>query len=208
MAVNDVWQVSFVCGTPTQLSFNVRHYRTSFQVGGPVGTLAVATRFATLFNAAYKALLSSSANFLGVVAQKIRPLPMTVALSNNTGAGVGEATGDLLPKQVAGIITIKTALAGRRFRGRLYVPFPAEVDSTVAAAPTGSYITRLGTLAFALLANVVVTDMTFSETMNPIVFSRKFELFTPVVDFVAKGVWATQRRRGDFGRLNPPILPG
>lgn len=206
MAIGNKWQITFVCGVPTQAAFNVRHYNVTSAPGSEPSPLTVASHFATQFAALYKALMNSQASFIGAMAQRIRPLPVMVGAGANNGTGPGLVAGDLQPKQVAGLISIKTAFAGRRFRGRLYVPFSGEVDNAISSVPTGDYFNRLDLLAAQLGLTQTVTAGAASEVLSPVLFSRKFELFTPTTLFVARGLWATQRRRGDFGRLNVPII--
>lgn len=51
-------------------------------------------------------------------------------------ASAGTATGQLLPRGTAQVVTLRTALAGRSFRGRVYVPGFAEEAADVDGRAT------------------------------------------------------------------------
>lgn len=67
---------------------------------------------------------------------------------------VGTAAGDPLPMQTQGLVRLQTStvIAGRRVRGRLFVPGPPEAENTSAGVPSGSYTTALANAGAALLA--------------------------------------------------------
>src|SRR3546814_8120191 len=61
--------------------------------------------------------------------------------------------GDLLPGQVCGMVTKLTAAAGRRFRGRVYVPFPLETDND-GIVPSAAYVARINPVALAQISQI------------------------------------------------------
>lgn len=204
MPAGDIWQVVFRSGLVDQLGLNVRHYRTNSETGTGATAVEIATAISPTFAPLYKALLTNNANFLGVTAQKIRPVPVGMRGGFGGDTGAGTAGTDPLPRQVSGIIRHVTPFAGPGFRGRSYIPFPDENDNTADGAPTAGYITRLAALATEMSDQEVIVGAGGTTTIDPVVFRRESNTFSFIVDpSTALGRWATQRRRGAFGRLNP-----
>ena len=119
--------------------------------------------------------------------------------------GTGGATS--LPKQTCGLASIKTALAGRRYRGRMYLPFPSVTMDTGDGVPTAGYQVNVVNAVTVMLSvnNITVggrtanwnTVLVHKAGKTPIPASP-----TPITTFVIDGGWATQRKRGYFGRIN------
>lgn len=212
--ISRVW-----CHTADQAAVNVRYWRVDSHTGNG-GNLA---QLAALLNAAldddYKGLLSVGATYRGVQVQRVWPTPPTVAESNVTTAGVGLVAGDMQPKQVSGLITFTTGLAGRKYRGRLYVPFPGEASNAVLGVPVAAYVTgltNLGSLYTASYSPGAGADTSFVQPIIPTRVLRAgtggttgkppiYDLnggYNRVIASFARPFWATQRRRGDYGRKN------
>jgi hypothetical protein len=70
----------------------------------------------------------------------------------------GTQAGDALPRQTQGLVRLSTStvVGGRRLRGRLFVPGPAEADNDSAGLPTGTYTSGL-TSGFADMLNAGAT---------------------------------------------------
>lgn len=207
MPVGDIMQVTFVCHTGQQAGLNIRHYRVDAIVLPEPPIQAAADQMSSNFAAAYQALMSNQATFLGALVRRVRPLPPSSPVQGILLSGPGTVGGDILPKQTTGVITVRTALAGRANRGRIYVPFPAETNSDTAGAPTAGYVTNLTALANMHAAVFTVAAGLGSATWTPVIFHRVAGTATPVTTALARPFWGTQRRRGDFGRPNlPPIV--
>lgn len=215
MAVGDLYQARIWSFLGDQAAVCVRHYRISAQVGTTVNWgIFLANVLDTTIVAAYKALLSSAATYRGVDAQRVWPFPPLVSESFVGSAGLGSVAGDALPTQVSGLIKFTTALAGRKYRGRLYMPFPGEIDSDVNGKPITTYVTRLSTLGGALLGNLSLTFAGDTATAVPIIpgktlvpgsSPKKFILngtYTDITGRLSRLAWATQRKRGGFGQKN------
>lgn len=202
MDVNDIIQVTAYCSSGNQLSMNVLHYVTETKVGTGATHLEVSARFDTLWNAAYIALLSSNARYRGIGTKKIVPFPATVEVFSGINADDGGVASDILPRQVCGVITKKTGLAGRAFRGRVYIPFAAEDDNQVSGIPEVPYTARLATLANLFEDTVVAGVGGNTNSFAPVLFHRDGATYTPITECVARSIWGTQRRRGDYGRTN------
>jgi len=154
--------------------------------------------------ALYKALLASDAVYVGLQVNRIFPLPVTIADQNVTGGGAGTAAGDILPRQVSGIITKRTAFSGKKYRGRIYLPFPAEGDNDpVIGSPVAGYTTRLDTFKASLFGNWTISSGGNGAVMVPIVWHADTSTYDDVVGSTSRPFWATQKRRGSYGEPNP-----
>lgn len=214
MAVGDVIQTTIGCRFNEQIGLNVRHYESVASTGGGISSLGLlANALATRFGGLYAVLMSSSAEFRGVICQRIRPLPPTMPIISNIATVVGAVGADPLPRQVSGLISLRTNFAGRAFRGRAYIPFPAETDSGGDATPTPVYLSALTALAAAMLEPVGITDGGSTESFLPVVYHRADRTTSYITSAIVHDNWATQRRRGSFGRPNAllgtevPIVP-
>lgn len=121
----------------------------------------------------------------------------------DAGAAVaGTAAGDMLPPQTALCVTLRTALAGKSFRGRCYLPGWAEAANTA----TGTAVAGASTAAAAFMVGVGTALAT--SGLDGGVVSRPAPLATPpragfvtsVTAYVVRdAVWDTQRRRAHPG---------
>jgi len=150
----------------------------------------------------------------------------------DTGAAVvGTGTGDLLPGQVALCVTLRTALAGKSFRGRSYLPGFVEADNQ-ASGTTGATANAAG-VAFvqaidnALKANGLalgvlsrpserktLVETTFhadgTQTVRTLSnVTAKTGQVTQVTALESRtSKWETQRRRTNGRTLPPATLFG
>ena len=201
-ALGDIMQVEVWCQDQNQGAVNVRHY----QVGAVSGLGASDQDMANFFDAQLSLLyipcLHNAALYKGVRVRRIRPLPLTFPADSTLHSGLGTGGAGAAPLQVSGLITLQSPFSGRAFRGRVYVPFPSVVNVSATGHPSVGYIGALDNLALALIGNAVVTVGPDSSTLIPIIFHRATSTGTVVVARKTRAGWATQRRRGDFGRPN------
>lgn len=105
----------------------------------------------------------------------------------------GNLAGNLMPGEVAAVISLRTALAGRRTRGRMYMPTPSYTLLDANSRWTSGMCTGFTTAAAALLAPLVVG----AETFSAVVASATGSLLTPVTQVACGNVPDSQRRRRD-----------
>jgi len=200
---NMTLEVKLVCTHGGQIGVNVRHYRAALMTGTGTTLGAVATAMNSAFAGPYRDLLSSDASWLGVAVRVITPAPGSALAFNKEDTAVGLRTAEVLPGMVSGIITLQTTIAGRGYRGRVYIPFPDESANEDAGVPTAGYVTDLETLGAALIATRVVGTVGVNDvTLRPVIFHRGDSSFTEVTSARANTRWATQRRRSDYGAQN------
>lgn len=115
----------------------------------------------------------------------------------DAGAAVaGTNPSDPLPPQVALVITLRTALVGQHYRGRVYLPgFGETTNTTSGAASSGSNgVTFIGTIKSALQGSGM--DLGVISRPNPLATPPWTGFVTTVTSIVCRDlVWDTQRRR-------------
>lgn len=196
-------QVRVVCYTPTQVSENVLDY----VVRSPVITLGatlqeIAAALATTFQADFKAFMPSVARFRGVSAQDLSN-PVSVPYTDATKDGAGTNGALLAPTQTSGLIQKRTLSGGRKNRGRIYVGFPSQANIAGTGGMNGAGLTLLANIQDTIDVSQTIVGAGGTTTLDLVVWHRggAFD-YTLVNQLVAVGEWATQRRRGQFGRIN------
>lgn len=109
----------------------------------------------------------------------------------DAGAGVaGLATGDYLPPQICTVVTMRTALAGQEYRGRVYLGGFSESSNDA----TGQANPGLATATVAFIDGLRTGQ--FGAALTLCIISRKLNIATPVTLVLSRSnVWETQRRR-------------
>jgi len=126
-----------------------------------------------------------------VIGGKLKPV--SVATQSETDAVSGGDGAASLPPQMSFVVSLKTALAGRRYRGRMYLPPVLEskvggdgsVDSTLAESLAGGVEATV---------DAIEADWVGLNAAHVIV-SRKFDLATEVVQYIGRTLIHVQRRR-------------
>lgn len=201
LKAGDLYQVRFYCSQADQVAINVRHYSIR-GVDDDATDNDLADALATNFAGPYKAALSGEAEYRGLSVQRLQPGEKSTELFKTTGAGAGTGTGDVLPRQVSGLIALVTEFAGRSFRGRVYVPFPGEDDNAIDGAITGGYLAKLNALGAEYIRTIRPVKPGGTLDAVPVIYSRKSEGRIDAVGWRARLGFATQRRRGFFGAKN------
>lgn len=186
-----------------QVANNVLWWQMRFTGAPSVDALAAVTAYWTGVVGLYAACLDANAVANGMKLEWFgatpRPEPVYYRQDVN-----GTVVGDPLPRQCSGIIGWRSGLIGASRRGRSYIPFAAEADNVPAAHPSVGYLNNLDTLATFLRNNIVpVGGVPVTWALQ--VYSTTLDDFFEVESYVLPDKWATQRRRGDFGRTN--VLP-
>lgn len=103
----------------------------------------------------------------------------------------GNTGGDVAPA-VTSLVKLQTALRGRSFRGRLYLPSPAESQMGDGSLVDGSEVT--GTAAWVTFANDLVAR---SPSWALVVASYELASAQQVINLSIGDELATQRKRQD-----------
>lgn len=160
-----------------------------------------------LLSNAYKALLGSTADFRGWTLQRYQAGNVYPFVTDVRNAGLGTGGLGIAPPQVAGLISWRTPLAGRKNRGRSYLPYVADADMDPDGTPAAVYLTKLETFANLMLPPLTVGTPPDTSTIK-FSIANSPHAFQPVgvSDWRIENGFATQRRRGYWGRPNSSPL--
>ncbi len=150
-----------------------------------------------------KALCATTTSLLGVGIRDIRAANLVEYVST-AGAVPGTGGTDPLPNAAAAAITLRTAFAGKHFRGRAYFSGADEAQNDAA----GHIATAFNTALVAFLTGVqsdmgtegitlgVLSRPNFLNLVPPLDVEDYAGASTPVTAIVARDVvWDSQRRR-------------
>lgn len=217
MPLNDVWLVRFVnsmqlVGQNRVVAYNLLHYRVSAEAGTGVLPSQVALSMEAFIAPTYRALFAPAAEHLGTLATKIFPLPSGATAGNTGLAGPGtRAPLEQQPAMNCGIITKRTANAGRKFRGRVYAPFPLEDDNLPNGTTSGIYAGLLLNLADALILTRTIGIGPNTADLTPCLFHGPVgppPRFTDLTAMQTRTYWAIQRKRNPaFHNDAVPLFP-
>lgn len=214
IAVNQVIQIRIWTSTPdafNQAAVNTIYYQ-ALSVGASGATdQDIVTQIDSEIATQYKAMMTGAGVYHGVQGQLLGLVSPYSALFgmvfSNVNTGPGTVAGAILPTQVSGLISMGTPLAGRRHRGRIYIPFPGQADDSGQSTPTSGYVTKLNALRNLLFANQNISQGGRTAALLPVIMHSKREDGTKeaptiITSHTSSSLWATQRKRGDFGRPN------
>jgi len=202
----DIVQARIWCVDAEQASVNTMHYEIVTAGGTPTTDQAFCDGLAAVIDPLMPLIINNNANYRGIQCQLKTPLPQIYApVSNTGGSSVGSGGATALPRQTCGLGSVSCALAGRRFRGRMYFPFPATADDTGNGTPTGAAVLRY--------SDVLVGMLTYTgpiaaggSVWTPVIVHSTGKSPTPpptqITNASVANAWATQRRRGSYGRAN------
>src|SRR5215831_870430 len=199
--VNDLIQARVYCYFQSQLSVNVCNYVATAVT--PQSTIEDwALSYEALVAPRWRACIAKGALYHGIHATLYRAGQKFRSLFRNASQGVGTTTNlQALPKQTCGIITKLTDFGGPEGRGRLYVPFPY-VDGTIdAVGPSNGQQVSMNAVAAVVAQPITVGSVGFEVQSQPVLINRKTLQRTNIIGSRTGTLWATQRRRGDYGRL-------
>jgi hypothetical protein len=204
-AVGDIFLLKNVTKMAQQVGLNLLHYQV-LQVAGAAVTLeemcaALEARFAPR----YKGMMGNQATWEGSVLQRIHPNP---SVDTKSVAQAGPAAGGTynLPPQASMYLTIYTGGAGRRNRGRVYVPFPWDGWAGVGGEVTNTGMAALDLLAADLLAPITVGGAGGGTiTLQYGIYARDLKTFKPMIAHRSNAAFGTQDRRSYTGR--PDVIP-
>lgn len=173
---------------------NVIHIQSASVTGGSTGVMEA------LDDAVTAAMWGTLADAWHATDVAITPLDGTSptqhfvpATPANWQGGTG---GDLAP-QVSAVAKITTAFRGRANRGRIFLPAPAEGQTTAGKLNDGTNVSA--TTAWNAFAAALLADVDFTGALGVASYDRKHSgagaHFHPTTGVLVEQVLATQRRR-------------
>lgn len=135
------------------------------------------------------ALLATTTSLVSVGVRDIR-LANEAEFVGSNAAVPGTGAGNPLPNEVAATVTLRTARAGKSFRGRMYF------GGFIVGENTGSGQISAGlNAALVTFVQAMNNDMS-AQGITPAIVSRKLLVATPVTGVMTRDtLWDSQRRR-------------
>jgi hypothetical protein len=209
--IGDVLQVKTRCFFVNQVSLNVLHYSVNAYVGAGLNLVEIADKLSARLSTDYRALMSSEVTYEGLSVQNITPA-RTVPYNSVTGKGVGTVGTKSCPSQTSFIIKLRSALAGRRNIGHVYPGFPAANFQDFQGRITQAGQDALADLATDLGPSLLLANGPDSVQLQLCIRHPDKNVplpgtpdATPAYECIPSTLWATQRRRGDYGAANRPF---
>jgi len=207
----DIFVARVYCTSGDQVSINSFYYKFIASAGIQPTDQDVATNLDTVFAPLYKLVLADTDTYNGTQVQIVDPFtpgPTPAAVFDNTNGGLGSIAAAVLPRQTCGISTWQTNFAGRKFRGRTYWPFPTLSFDVGEGVPTNAAVVAYQNIAVGALGFTFIAG--FAGTFEQVLFHRNFPHAVPpilptadvITNVLTHKKWATQRRRGSYGRPN------
>jgi hypothetical protein len=198
----DVLKTTFVVQNVEQVAMPAVHYQIG-TLGTNPGTDLDFVRAIDLVAAPFFIqLCNSSSTYLGTMAQRVDPLPIYARVESLASQAPCTGGGQELPRQTAALISWHTNDAYPSGRGRLYTPFPPVTANGPSGTILPAYQGTVQGLATALLQFTAFGTGAGSTQCSLVLYGYELQTVKPIVDWTVQGKWATQRRRGGFGRAN------
>jgi hypothetical protein len=146
------------------------------------------------------ALLATTTSLVAVGIRDIRTANQAEFVSV-ASAVLGTGSGNPLPNEVAAVVTLRTALAGRSYRGRVYFSGAIVGENSAAGAIVSGFNTALVTFMTNVQTDMATEGITLAVLSRPRPISIREPLgyagaITPVTAIVTRDTqWDTQRRR-------------
>lgn len=203
--VNNVLEVGTYARAQDQLGVNIYHYRVDAVSPTPPTHVELANYIYLAWRDEY--INATTLDVLAAGASVKNLSSLTEATGYSTSPPTpGTNAAEILPRQVSGIIQKRSLIAGRQNQGRVYIPFPGEnYNDGVAGTPNAAYLAVLTLIGNLMIPSVswAIVQPGWSITLIPAIFHRASLTATRVHSFALPQKWATQRRRGSFGKANP-----
>jgi len=177
------------------------HWSTNFQFGATSALtsaqcITLANDIMTSFgeSAPIKAMIDEARSYTGVRVAFRDPDtgPETASGDSSVAPVAGTATIGFPPPQVATVVTLRTGIPGRSFRGRLYIPTLTNTDDgSVPAIDKPVYNAGVQGIAQAISARATLAGTNLAWG----VWSRTKHVLTPINEVSVGSRVDTQRRR-------------
>lgn len=193
MAIGDIYLVTIKGTMASGDVLNTIHFReTATGAGNPSQLLA--SGIDGRVSLSWRPLLSQDYTYSYTQAQKIAPGLITMPAIANLGAGVGGKAVNALPACAAITVTKQTALAGRFYRGRIYMSGISEDDETGGQLNAG-----LVTTFETSVSNMFAVVTTGGWAWNAVLWHKAGGSYSDITNWRVNRPIRNQRRR-QFGK--------
>lgn len=177
---------------------NIRHYKVTAVTGAGLDDTVVARAINTTLSTTYLDTFSSEISLEKVTAQRLTAAGVAIldaVEDTHFLPAPGTGTGGEMPSYVAGIVSLRTGLAGKSGRGRIFCWPPSEGFNDVTGVPNATWKANALIFGTALLSTITSTVGADSITLVPCLFSKVFGNATPLTNVLVRAEWADLRRR-------------
>jgi len=193
MAVGAIFRACFLQNLHGQKLVTVTHWRES-ATGSGDSQVQLAGKLDNVYGTQIRPYLSHEWDYEMVAVQQISPGILRRSTFVGSNAGVGGDAQDSIPVPACATITLRTALAGRKYRGRVFqagIPIDDVTDSQIEATPRAAYNTQYATL--------FSTQSASAYTWEPVLWHRSSASYTDINEVLMRVPLRVQRRR-EVGR--------
>lgn len=206
LSPNLLLQMRAWCKVGNQVSVTTFHHLVQSIDSGAPDDEDFLLHWEAIYGGIFKGLIANGVNYVGSTAQIITP-PIGLLRKNNITAGPGTGGTNTNATQVSGLIQWGTNLGGRKFRGRVFMPFPSEEENGVDGKPVAGYLIGLDGLGDEYVHHTNWIMTLGHATIVPVIRHRKDKTGvtsapTQITTYTSVPNWATQKKRGAFGRPN------
>jgi hypothetical protein len=210
LSVGDIFRARMWCTAGDQAAVNTIHGEVLSVTSAPVTDQDIANYLDAQLGPLYLPILSNLASYDGCQVQVITTPPFTSQKTANTHTAVGTAGAIGLPRQTSGLIRFQTDFSGKQYRGRWYLPFPSSSSDTGDGEVNPTYETNLANITgfFASTNFIPGVGVAAIAVAWVLIHSVPKKLppaptrTTQITSYSISSKWATQRKRGSFGRQN------
>lgn len=200
---NDVIRMRIFYHQVDQEAVNTMHFVISASTGLGITMNELLVAMDGAYTTALQLCQVQTAFLRSYSGQRIQPAPLTLLEFFPIGTA-GTAGADPLPGQVSGLIAFGTDLAGPSQRARLYIPFPDQsLNDPLLNRPSVAGLTLYAGLVALLSVPLGVTGAGGNAAATPVIWHRATSTYAFITSGTARDAWATQKRRGNYGRTNP-----
>lgn len=203
-AVGDIVRLTSAVTYADEQTEEVNLHLRCLQTGGIDSRPAIAGWADSLWIARFAAHIPPSASYYGshvALVKSLLPYSPVVTYANTAGTG----TGNGLPTQCRWLLHWKTDFAGVKYRGRMFGFTPMNTDMAADGRVSSAFITAMLSLADTFMAGFsgggALWKLTLAHRPKPPATIWTDDLIT---GRSMSGEFATQRRSGALGRVNPP----
>jgi hypothetical protein len=206
LTTSDVMQCRIVGKDPSGGEWvNVLHFEIASTTANPTDLDFIHELDANIA-AAYKGVMSDQFTYDGIQGTIINRDIQPATVVYTASAGPGGVASNSANTQATGLISWYTAFGGRKYRGRTFVAGVYIGAISTTGFPGSSYLTLLAALASAIFGYNSWTLSGRSGTCNVCLYRKLTAAVTLIENGIAIAKFATQRRRGNYGKnRTPPI---
>lgn len=208
--VGDIIRVRLTASINGQTAVWGTDQKVSAVAGAGITLPALANKIGTASDTFVPASLANTVLVGSPIVELVDPLTGVVTQSalgtSSHPFGSGGAT--CAPTQAAAVVQKLTGLAGPSNRGRMFWPFLPTAFISTAGRINSTGRTDVKTAADTMFLTATYTVGADSVTLSPILLHRTAlggpASYEDLTGFFVSTKLGTQKRRGDYGRTNPP----